>query len=314
MQRESPGGRQRLLHGRARELVPECDAAAVGVENAARDALVDGVDRLAAHGEQERRIERGWRDRRRLDDGGRLWAELRDPRQHDVADRAGYLVRAVREELCDVERVARRESPDGVDVDVAALGEPGDAVAGEGPDREPLDRGRGREISERDAERMGAAELVVAVGDERETRGGRRSSGRAAAARPACPRPPSARPRRRRRAPAGRRGARAARRRRRVARSTGRARRRSHLVRARRSPGTARAGAASPAGRTHPRRPPSRPAAPRRTGGRATSCRRPPHRRRGRSGLGPPPSPRRPRGAARAPPPARGGRPSTRTR
>ena len=109
--------------------------------------------------------------RRRLDNGGRLWAELRDPRQHDVPDRAGYLVRAVREKLCDVERVARRESPDGVDVNVAALGEPGNAVAGEGPHREPLDRGRGREISERDAERVGAAELVVAVGDDGETGG-----------------------------------------------------------------------------------------------------------------------------------------------
>ena len=152
--REELGHVERVPRREAPDDIEVADSAACRVENAARDALVDSVDRLAAHDEQERRIERGRRDRRRLDDSSRLWAELRDPRQHDVPDRAGYLLRPVSQELLDVERVARREPPDGVDVDVAALDEPGDAVAGEWPDCEPLDRGRGREISESDAERM----------------------------------------------------------------------------------------------------------------------------------------------------------------
>ena len=154
VQREPPRRRERLLDGRARELVPERDASVDDVEDAAREALVHGVGRLAAHREEELRVERGRSDRRRLDDRRRLGAELRHPGEHEVAHGVGHLVGAVREELGHVERVPGGEAPDDVEVHARGTGELGDPVAGERPDDEPLDGRRGRDVSERDAERV----------------------------------------------------------------------------------------------------------------------------------------------------------------
>ena len=154
-----------------------CDASVDDMEDAAREALVHGVGRLAAHREEKLRVERGRSDRRRLDDRRRLGAELRHPGQHEVAHGVWHLVGAVREELGDIEGVPGGEAPDDVEVRAARTGELGDPVAGERPDDEPLDGRRGRDVSERDAERMIARELVVAVRDEDERRRRRELSG-----------------------------------------------------------------------------------------------------------------------------------------
>ena len=129
MQREPPCGRKRFLDGRTRELVPECDTAVDDVEDAAREALVHGVGRLATHREEKLRFERGWSDRDRLDDCRRLWAELCHPSQHQVANRVRHLVGTVREQFGHVEGVSRREAPDDVEVDAVMIGELGDPAA-----------------------------------------------------------------------------------------------------------------------------------------------------------------------------------------
>ena len=260
-----------FLDGRARELVPEGDSAACGEWRTplAMHSSTASIG-LAAHDEQERRIERGRRDRRRLDDSSRLWAELRDPRQRGRPRTEPGISCAPREPGApDVERVARREPArrcrhrEHQHTSTSRATPWRWELAGRS---EPLDpRPRSRDLRERCGADGRAAELVVAVGDEREAGAGLRSSdpsSRRATSQRALVRPVHILDDDDERLPLVGRTARSPRRRRRVARSTDRVPRRSHPGRARRSPRTAQVGAGSaewvaPA----PEGPPSRSAA-----------------------------------------------------
>ena len=210
MEGEAARRRERFVHRNSRQLVPKGDAAVLRAEHARREALVDRVRGLTAHGEDERRVERRRRDRGGLDDGSRVRAQARDASEHDVAHGVGDLVAAGREQLGHVERVARRQPVEGGRVDVVPLRELRDGGGRQRRNRQaatPLRRSRARR-----ARSGGDGSGRARRRDTSRSRGTacRRCAGRARGGRRASPRRPSARPRARRRA--GSRGLRGARR------------------------------------------------------------------------------------------------------
>ena len=162
VQRQPNVGRQRLLDDHAREIVPECQHRPGRAEHAARQALLEMARGLAGQRFEQRQLDRPGHDRGGVEQPPRRSAERRHAREHGVAHRRRQLEAAGGERLGHEERVARRPAVQLGGVDVVRRRQLGDGLQ-----RQRLEPQAGRlaacELAERDAQRMPAVELVVAV-------------------------------------------------------------------------------------------------------------------------------------------------------
>ena len=169
MERERAVRRQRLLDGDAGDLVAERDGAARRAQHPGGEALLEVAELAACQLLQQPELGPRRRDRNRVEQRAGARAETGGARQHGVADAVGHRGAARRERLGDEERVAGRAAVELLRVDAVQTRERGDRPRRQRREREPGQR-RLRQLAERDAQRVVALELVVAVGDRDERR------------------------------------------------------------------------------------------------------------------------------------------------
>ena len=167
---QSPTPRQGdgVLEDESRELVPEGDRQAVLPQHSRREARVEVLGRVGRDRLEQPELRPARNECDHLEEATGVGAERRGARQHRVPDRLGQLRRPDREDLGHVERVAVGQCVDRVAVGAARLGERAHGGEREARHGEPRDAGRGRELTEDDAQRMAAVNLVVTVGRDDE--------------------------------------------------------------------------------------------------------------------------------------------------
>jgi len=163
--------RQRVRHRPAGELVPERhrgrrhrqQAALLGRHQRGQPARHQHLDQPPLH----RGRDHGQLLQRLL--GGRVQAA--HPGQHRIHDRGRDAVALpAGEHLDDEKRIARRHGEHLVGVDPAGRAQPPDRVRRQAPQRQPTDPARGRRLPEELLEGMLAGQLVVAVGQDQDSR------------------------------------------------------------------------------------------------------------------------------------------------
>ena len=167
--RQHPGVEIRPLHRRDRlldrhpgQLVPEPDAAAVGVQDAGPRAFVQPAAVGPAGGPHESHLGPVGNHRRDVKRRAGVRTQAGHPRQHGVAHaRRDRLVRG-RQDLGDEERVAAGDRVQAVGVQAVRLREVGHRGRGQRRHRHAPHRPSGGEVAEDDAQRMVAIHLVVA--------------------------------------------------------------------------------------------------------------------------------------------------------
>ena len=159
-----------LLHGQPGELVPETDALALGRQHAGGQALVQMSRRVARELLEEPELGPRRDDRDRLEHSRRRRAQARRTRKHRLPHGWRDLPLPSRERLRDEERVPGRPAMELVGVDAVRGRQLGNGLRGQGPQLEPEDPRARAQAAEHEPERMGAVELVVAIGGDRQGR------------------------------------------------------------------------------------------------------------------------------------------------
>ena len=156
-----------------REIVPERHARAGGPEHAARQALLEVLDGVAGERLEQRQVDGPGHDRGGVEHLPRRRAQRLDAGEHGVADRRGQLDAARGERLGHEERVPGRPAVQLGGVDAVRRGELRDGLDRQRREPQPVGRVAARELAERDPQRVGAVELVVAVAGDEQRRDGR---------------------------------------------------------------------------------------------------------------------------------------------
>ena len=166
-------GNERFFDDHVREAVPERHARAGRAEHAARQALLEVLHRVARERLEQRQVDRPGHDRGRVEHPSCRGAQRLDAGEHGVADRGGQLDAARGERLGHEERVAGRPAMQLGGVDAVRRGELRDGLDRQRREPQPVGRVAARELAERDPQRVGAVELVVAVAGDEQRRDGR---------------------------------------------------------------------------------------------------------------------------------------------
>jgi hypothetical protein len=167
VQLRAPERVDRLLHGAARELMPERDVVALHLEDAGGEALVECARRPVEHTREQLEL------RVPPDNGGGIGdlaggaAELCGASEDRVADALGNARAARRQHLGDEERITAGQPVELGGVDLRALGECLHAALGERRKRDPP---LAWDVPQEHPQRMARAELVVAVGGDEQRR------------------------------------------------------------------------------------------------------------------------------------------------
>ena len=138
MQRHPQVGRERLLDGHAREVVPEGDTGARRPEHAARQALLEVAGGVAGERLEQRQLDGPAHDRGGVEQPPRRRAQRRDAGEHGIAHRRGQLEAAGGERLGDEERVAGRAPVQLGGVDAVRLGQLGDGLLRQRLEPQPI--------------------------------------------------------------------------------------------------------------------------------------------------------------------------------
>ena len=150
----------------ASQLVPERVATTVRLEETAGEGVLGG--RLVDDARQQHGID-GWPDdRRRLERCPSDIGQPRRARKDGVSNGRRDSVRGRRDDLRDVERIAARLPVQVLRVELRAARQLADRVDRQGAEREAPHGRRRREVADDDAQRMLAADLIVAVGPDHE--------------------------------------------------------------------------------------------------------------------------------------------------
>ena len=161
---------ERLLDREPREVVAELDCARALSEHPRRERLFERVDVLAGERLEQPQLRARWGDRHRVEQGARAAAQPGSPGKHRVAHRRRNCAVVAREHLGDEERIPAGQPVELDRVDLARRGQLGDGTLRERRHGQPLDLCACCELADHDPKRMGAVELVVAVGGDHEQR------------------------------------------------------------------------------------------------------------------------------------------------